>query len=55
MPTFEWVLASHWAGYKYFEFRKLTGKEQSFLVAAYRTSQRIEAVLIKDAKDNPKG
>ena len=44
-PSFEWVLAAQWAGYKLREFRALPGEEQSEIVAAYRCHTQAEAVV----------
>ena len=44
-PEFEWVLASQWAHRTYEDFRALHGEKQSEIVAAYRTKQRLDAVV----------
>jgi hypothetical protein len=49
-PMLEWVLAARWAGYRWDEFQSLPGDEQSFLIAAYRISNQIEAVVSHHSK-----
>lgn len=45
-PEFEWRLAAQWSHLDYDnEFRKLHGEKQSEIVAAYRTKQRMDAVV----------
>ena len=46
----EWIFAAQWAHYKLEEFEQLDGERQSVLVAAYRVSKQIEAVLGEDAR-----
>jgi hypothetical protein len=45
--------------YRWEDFEKLDGERQSFIVAAYRTSNQIEAVISNDIKKKnaakPKG
>jgi hypothetical protein len=42
----EWFLAARWAGIPWFgEFDQLDGEDMALVVAAYRTSQQIEAVV----------
>lgn len=51
----EWRLAAKWAGYTYEDFCKLDGERQSDHIAAYRSSNQIEAVLATEqAKRNKK-
>ena len=38
-------MAARWGGYRWHDFRELEGEMQADVVAAYRTAQRIEAVL----------
>ena len=42
----EWFLAARWAGISWFDdFDQLDGEDMAFVVAAYRTSTQIEAVI----------
>lgn len=42
----EWFLAARWAGLHWFDdFDQLDGEDMAFVVAAYRTSTQIEAVV----------
>lgn len=44
-PVLEWALAARWWGYRSLEaFQQLSGSDQSFLIAVYRTAHQIEAV-----------
>lgn len=50
-PEYEWREAAKWAGFKRFRtFLRLSGEEQSEIVAHYRMSSRIEAVVTLDAQ-----
>jgi hypothetical protein len=46
--VYEWRMAAHWDGRRWEDFERLTGDEQSAIVALYRTHLRTEAVLAKD-------
>jgi hypothetical protein len=46
--AYEWRMAAHWDGYHWEDFERLSGDEQSAIVALYRTHLRTEAVLAKD-------
>jgi hypothetical protein len=42
----EWFLAARWANLHWFDdFDQLDGEDMAFVVAAYRTSMQIEAVV----------
>ena len=49
-------MAAHWAHERWRDFIELDGEEQSFIVAAYQSSNRIEAVLAYEQwrKSRPK-
>ena len=48
-PELEWRQAARWAGFKRFRnFIKLSGREQSEIVAHYRTVNQIDAVVALD-------
>jgi len=47
-------LAAKWANYTWEEFEALEGERQSMVVATYRASNQIEAVLDKDMQDRQK-
>jgi hypothetical protein len=50
----EWIFAAKWAGYKWNDFLKLTGDDQSILVAAYQTERQIESVAADDQSKKSK-
>lgn len=41
----EWRLAARWAGYTWEAFTALEGDEQAMIVATYRCSTQIDAVV----------
>lgn len=44
-------MAAQWAGYRYAEeFKELDGDEQAAIIATYRASHTIEAVLADNAQ-----
>lgn len=50
-------MAAAWANYQWHEFQELDGDEQSGIIASYRASNQIEAVLAAEEtrKANRKG
>jgi hypothetical protein len=50
-PALDEVFASRWAGYRWHEWRRLSGDMKSMLVAAYDLHCRIAAVQEKAAAD----
>lgn len=44
-PLFEWRSAAKWAGYSWEAFVDLDGDEQAWIVAHYRCTLQLEAVL----------
>ncbi len=44
-PLLEWLLAAKWGGYTIDKFQEQSTLIQSFVVAAYRCSNQMEAVL----------
>lgn len=49
-PEFEWLLAARWAGYTLREYRRLSGDEQSEILALYRGQVQIDAVLAQEER-----
>jgi hypothetical protein len=46
----EWVMAAHYDNMSLDEFTQMDGAYQSHIVAAYRTENRIQSVLMEDSR-----
>jgi hypothetical protein len=49
-PILEWVLAAKWGGYTLSEFEKVDTPTQAFIMAAYRCTNQMEAVVSYEAE-----
>jgi hypothetical protein len=47
-PSFEWREAARWARYTWEEFEALDGEQQSAVVAHFRSSRLLEAVIANE-------
>jgi len=49
-PIYEWIQAAHWDNLSYGEFRGYPVDYQELIIAAYRTENKITAVIAEDSK-----